>query len=192
MERLVHEFVDSHIESLAARNERLTKLKFDIHRKKKEAAAKRDMNRAVRSAYLSRVVIRFDTDDEWTKALLIEQAEGRGLKSCQNWTKDALVEAIGKWNREQTLAQLEQFLVQRSIRIAFSTPVKALRKLHEHDDKLEYPQSARTVSDEAGGGEELPSDCEYDISTDSDDSDDCDDSPVSPPEPVGMRKRKRR
>jgi len=104
MEKLVAEFADSHIESIAERKARLQCQRFEYLAAKRKAEAVRARTQARRRDYIVRVDIRFDTDgDRWPRRLLLEQAEGRGLKSFQNWRVAALAERIHKWDEDQTL-----------------------------------------------------------------------------------------
>jgi len=121
------------------------------------------------------------TCDDWSRKLLIEQAVGRGIKGCQNWRIDALLERIRQWDQELSLEQLREHLAKRGIKGNYRTQDKALQRLSKHDEKEDLPEYVRTTPGDAEG-EVLSSEHESEGSDGSSE----DIAPVRP-----MRKRKR-
>eukprot|EP00756_Hemistasia_phaeocysticola_P011061 Hpha_TRINITY_DN15083_c0_g1::TRINITY_DN15083_c0_g1_i3::g.123262::m.123262 len=147
----VRNHVDEHIETIQQRGKRLQQLRRAHIERKNAEVLSREQFRKNRAEYIARIPLRFDVDEKWPRALLVEQAEARALKSCQNLKIATLVTKINAWNDEQPLERLREILRTRGIDAAQDCE-DALRVLKEKDNALEnYPQSAKVQSVAADG-----------------------------------------
>ena len=145
---------------LQQRDDRLGAFKLAEFCAKKAEAESRAARRQCRQEYLNRIQVRFDTGDKWTRSLLVEQAEGRGIKSCQAWITAKLLVHIKKWDRALPLEQLRKFLSNRGLGLDHSKAASALKMLRAHDNKTPMPESVKLIGEDADGMDEDLEDAE--------------------------------
>jgi hypothetical protein len=150
VEDMVKKFMTDHIEGTEDRKQCLNQLKLQVLTVQQKAVERRALFRSKRSEYFSRIPIRFDTDDKWTRLLLVQQAEARGFRSCQGMRAPYLLGKVNEWDKKQPREKLNEFLSKRGITGDYSSKV-ALKKLRDHDKKEPKPVSAKVLDDSAEG-----------------------------------------
>jgi len=109
-----------------------------VKREKQEERVRR------KADMIAKVAVRFDCDESWSKKLLIEQAERRGITYARAKRKEELIDQIEQHDAQLNAATLCEHLQSRGLVGTSTTRCSVLKnRLVKYDRAQQHPESVR-------------------------------------------------
>jgi len=130
------------LETCAARQDRVARERLDERREENARVAMSALRQRVREEFIESIPLRWDYEEDWQRQCLVQQAEKRGITSCQRWSSSELYNALRVWEEETcTREMLEYECRARGIRHADKDESRLLiKRVRAYDDKKNKTQ----------------------------------------------------